>query len=348
MVGVFVLLASCGQRDTSTEGDGSIVLYSSQDDYVLAEAVSAFEAETGISVRVVGDSEATKTVGLVNRLLLEHELNEGPGAIGGSSGGADVWWSNEPFGSVRLSEAGVLTPYTSQLAQDAFEGGWPGTLVGERKDWYAHALRARVLVWSTDRVPEPPSTLAGLASGDWAGRVGIARPEFGTTRGHMASIAQAWGPERFEAWLRELEANGVRVYDSNSSVVRAVWMGEIDAGLTDTDDVLVGQARGWGVAMAQPSDVPLVVPSTVGLVAGGADPAGGKRFIDWLLSGAGERVLWLSESQNTPVSPAATEEGERATGTGISVPGGGSGWYEAIAERETEAMAICDRVLGGG
>lgn len=342
MVGALTLLGSCGPRDASTADAGLIVLYSSQDDYVLAEAVSVFEAQTGISVRVVGDSEATKTVGLVNRLLLEHEQANGGGA------NADVWWSNEPFGSVRLSEAGVLTPYASPVAEGAFGDGWPGSLVGEKSNWYGHAMRARVLVWSADRVSEPPTTVGGLVSAQWAGRVGIARPEFGTTRGHMAALAQAWGAERLEAWLRELEANDVRVYDSNSSVVRAVWMGEIDAGLTDTDDVLVGLARGWDVAMAQPTDVPLIVPSTVGLVQGGTNPEGGKRFIDWLLSGAGERVLFLSESRNTPVSPAATEDGDQPLGMKSLNLGSVSGSYEAIAEREAEAMAICDRVLGGG
>ena len=267
--GAFALLGSCGPRDAATDDAGSIVLYSSQDDYVLTEAVAAFTAETGIEVRVVGDSEATKTTGLVNRLLSEHEQGRS-GEGRGKAGGADVWWSNEPFGTIRLSEAGVLTPCTSETAERAFEGGWPGALVGEKGDWYGHALRARVLVWSADRVRTPPSTMEELTGPSWKGRVGMARPEFGTTRGHMAALLEALGPDGFEAWLTGLKANGVRVYDANSSVVRAVWMGEIDAGLTDTDDALVGQGRGWAIEMAQPTDAPLVVPSTVGLVAGGA------------------------------------------------------------------------------
>lgn len=337
-VGALATLASCGPRDAAPDDAGSIVLYSSQDDYVLREAVAAFTAESGIEVRVVGDSEATKTTGLVNRLLSEHERGRSGGADG-----ADVWWSNEPFGSVRLSEAGVLRPYTSEAAEGAFDGGWPATLRGERGDWYGHALRARVLVWSADRVDHPPITVEELTEPEWKGRIGIARPEFGTTRGHMAALHGALGPDGFEAWLTALKANGVRVYDANSSVVRAVWMGEIDVGLTDTDDVLVGQGRGWGVAMSQPTDVPLVVPSTVGLVAGGANPEGGRRFIDWLLSGAGERVLFESESHNTPIHPAAA--GSQTT-LDMPLPDGGGGWYERVAGREAEAMALCDRVLG--
>jgi len=343
VVGALTLLGSCGHRDASPDDTGSIVLYSSQDDYVLAEAVAAFEAETGITVRVVGDTEATKTTGLVNRLLSEHEQ-------GTSS--ADVWWSNEPLGTIRLSGAGVLSPYTSETAESAFAGGWPTALVGEGGTWYGHALRARVLVWSADRVDMPPVSPRELTEPRWAGRVGIARPEFGTTRGHMAALVEAWGAEAFEAWLIDLKGNGVRVYDSNSSVVRAVWMGEIDAGLTDTDDVLVGQSRGWAVGMltrapGEQGDG-LTVPSTVGLVVRGANPAGGRAFIDWLLGGAGERVLMLSESRNAPVNPAAADQNDGRAGVEVPVPDGGPGSYERIAGRVDEAMAICERVLGGG
>lgn len=332
LVGAITLLGSCGQHDATTDDAGSIVLYSSQDDYVLAEAVAAFEAETGISVRMVGDTEATKTTGLVNRVLAEHEQ-------GGA--GADVWWSNEPFGTIRLSESGVLAPYSSEVAEHAFEDGWPTTLRSEDGMWYGHALRARVIVCSADRAPEPPTSLHELTEEKWRGRVGLARPQFGTTRGHMAALVEAWGAEAFEAWLTALQANGVRVYDSNSSVVRAVWMGEIDAGLTDTDDVYVGLERGWGVRMASPTDGALTVPSTVGLVARGGNPEGGKAFVDWVLGGAGERVLFNSESKNTPVHPSV---GPSDTSVESSFSEAG-GRYERIAARVPEAMAICERVL---
>ena len=60
------------------------------------------------------------------------------------------------------------------------------------------------------------------------------------------------GAEGFRSWAQGLKANGLRLYDGNSSVVRAAANGEIDVGLTDTDDVYSGQKQGWPLAMVQP------------------------------------------------------------------------------------------------
>jgi iron(III) transport system substrate-binding protein len=62
---------------------GEVVLYSSVDDFLLREVVAAFEAESGVRVRLVGDTEATKTTGLVERLLAERGRPR-----------EDVWWSS--------------------------------------------------------------------------------------------------------------------------------------------------------------------------------------------------------------------------------------------------------------
>ena len=57
------------------------------------QLVDAFEARTGISVLLVGDTEATKTTGLVQRLRAEQ-----------NSPRADVFWSSEIFQTIRLAQ----------------------------------------------------------------------------------------------------------------------------------------------------------------------------------------------------------------------------------------------------
>lgn len=291
---------------------GEVVLYSSADDALLKQVVAAFEAATGVRVRAAGDTEATKTTGLVERLLEE-----------AASPKADVWWSSEPFGTVRLAGAGVLEPYESASAEASVEGGWPRRLRGVDASgavvWYGFAQRARVIAYSTDRVGEgrAPRVLAALASAEWAGRVGLADPRFGTTRGHMGVLLQRWGEAAFGAWIGELGAGGARVYDGNASVVRAIWQGEIDVGLTDTDDVWAAQRNGWPVGFVYevadeqalpPSLGPLLLPNTVGLVRGGPHPAAGRRLVDFLLSESCERLMAESESRNVPVSPTVAAE----------------------------------------
>lgn len=304
---LLVALAACGGQ--SPKGD-EVVLYSSSDDGPLREVVRAFEAAHGIRVRTAGDTEATKTTGLVQRLLAERRAPR-----------ADVWWSNELMGTLRLEREGVFEPYTSAAESD-FGAQWPRELRSEHGNWYGFALRARVIVYSTSRVDaaDIPRRLDDFTHERWKGRFGMARPQFGTTRGHIAALVALAGEPETRRLLLALKENGLRLYDGNSAVVRAVANAEIDAGLTDTDDVYVGQREGWPVALAFeeadgteprpgfPSFGPVLIPSSVARVRGGPNPANAAKLIDFLLSEEVERILARDESRFIPLRPTVAAD----------------------------------------
>src|SRR6476660_9899443 len=73
------------------------VLYTSIDQPIAAPIVREFEQKTGIKVTLVTDTEATKSVGLAERLRAEKANPQ-----------ADVWWSNEIFHTINLADEGVL------------------------------------------------------------------------------------------------------------------------------------------------------------------------------------------------------------------------------------------------
>jgi iron(III) transport system substrate-binding protein len=335
---VILTISGCSRQSPKPDA-GEVVLYSSVDDVLLREIVTGFENETGIKVRLVGDNEANKTTGLVQRLVMEKDRPS-----------ADVWWSSEPFGTIRLEREGVLQPYRSQAGEDSIEGGWPEHLKGNT--WYGFALRARVIVYATGRVDSPPETIVDLADAKWKGRIGMARPAFGTTRSHMGVLADAWGNQGLKTWLEALEANNLRLYDGNATVVRAVRLGEIDVGLTDTDDVWAGQRNGWEVdaifekqgieRLGLTSTGPVLLPNTVAMVAGGPNPDNAARLIDYLLSERVETLMARSDSRNIPVHPNLQERFKP-----LMVEGAAEIDYEAVAERIDDAMAICDQVLEG-
>jgi len=333
---LLALVPSCSRP---SENDRTVVLYTSADDYVVREIIGEFEKQTGITVKLVGDTEATKTTGLVTRLLAEKDAPK-----------ADVWWSSEPFGTIRLAHEGVLAPYTCEPAEAAFESGWPARLRATDNTWYGFSQRARVIAYSTNRVPTPPTTLAELTKPEWKNRVGMAHPEFGTTRGHMGVLCTSWGPEAFEAWLVAMRDNGLRLYDGNASAVRAVANGEIDVCLTDTDDVFGANRNDWDLDLvfeasdagtdAWPSFGPMVMPNTVSLVKGAHHPAEAGELIAYLLSGKTERLLAASDSRNYPVLPGvdpnpASPPPEHPAEIDLG----------AVADHVPAAMAICDRVL---
>jgi iron(III) transport system substrate-binding protein len=330
-------LGGCG-RHPGGAGGGEVVLYTSVDDAILRPVVRAFEEESGLRVLIVGDTEATKTTGLVERMIAERARPR-----------ADVWWSSEPFGTIRLSGEGLLSAYFSP-EEGAFGGAWPARLRGASGDWYGFAPRARVIVYSTARVDgaDVPQSEFDLAQGRWAGRIGMARPQFGTTRGHMGFLLASCGPERYRQWLEGLKAASVRLYDGNSAVVRAAAMGEIDAGLTDTDDVYAGKRERWPVEMVYPARGEgrcppgvMLVPNTVAIVKGGPRPQAAARLLDFLVSERAERMLAQSESRNFPVHPGAADDSRGDVPQGAAIPD-----LREVAAAIPEALRIWEEVFG--
>lgn len=336
---ICALLAACLCAGSCSDPNArQVVLYSSVDEALLRTIIEDFEHQSGIEVLLVGDTEATKTTGLVQRVLAEKAQPR-----------ADVWWSSEPFGTIQLERAGVLEPYRSEQGERGMNGAWPDDL--RSPCWYGFALRFRVLGYSEDRVPRPPTSLGELTEPQWRGRVGMARPQFGTTRGHMGVLVHQWGPARFRAWLEAMKANGIRLYDGNASIVRAIRLGEIDVGLTDTDDIWAARRNGWRIGAAYervepapdarfPSTGPLALPNTVALVRNGPHPDEARKLIDFLLSEHAARIMAESDSHNIPVHPQLHSEFAMWAPKQWTVP--------PLVEVEAaipQALAICEEVL---
>ena len=287
------LLAGCERQPPPT-----VVLYTSVDEEFARRVVADFERETGIRVQAKYDSEAGKTTGFL--MLLRREA---------ANPRCDVWWSSEIYGTIELADEGVLAEYDSPAAAD-LDPAWRDP--GHR--WTATAARARVLAFHTGRVnaAEVPTDLRQLAEPQWARRLAIANPQFGTTRGHLATLFLLWGDEPGRAFLTALRDGGVKLADGNAHAVRLLAAGEVDLCLTDTDDVWVAQERGVPVDLVYPTATadsgPLWIPCTTALVKGGPNPEAGRRLIDYLVSAKVERALAETDSRNVPVRPGLREE----------------------------------------
>lgn len=378
------VLTGCDRPTTSppaAQKNRQVVVYCSADAPVARPIFEAFEKKTGIKVQAVFDTEATKTTGLVNRLLSEHEQ----GSKGGG-GGCDVWWSSEPFGSIRLAKAGVLEKITMPRAEQAWadSGGWPRELRAADGTWYGFARRLRVIIYNTKHVKadELPRHLRDLSNPAWKGRVGMARPQFGTTRGHMAAIHSLDDGRSLRTWLTAMVGNDLRLYDGNASVARAVGSGEMWLALTDSDDAIIGRGNGWPVDYVTVSDVcmepwsirdaaagvggaggrapypetPLQPPSSVGLVKGVANLAEANELIEFLLSDEAAELLSMSEFHALPTRPATSSERlsaawtpssrQRLPGLPHAVPISEMS-FERVAEHVEPAMKVCEELLKG-
>jgi iron(III) transport system substrate-binding protein len=84
-----------------------VVVYTSLDQLFSEPILREFQAQTGVEVKAVYDVEASKTTGLVNRLIAEKDRPR-----------ADVFWNSEVGRTLVLKDKGVLERYRSPSAED--------------------------------------------------------------------------------------------------------------------------------------------------------------------------------------------------------------------------------------
>jgi len=288
---IFIIACSKASQEKT------VVVYASVDQHYSEPIIRKFTQETKIKVLPVYDVEAAKTTGLVNRLVAEKPRPQ-----------ADVFWNGEFAQTLLLKEKGVLTPYISPSAKDI-----PAGYRDPEGHWTAFANRARVLLVNTRDLPanQRPGSLFDLLDSSWrAERLGLAYPLFGTTLTHAAAIYAYLGPEQGKAFFQKIKGRGLRLAAGNATIRDLVVQGQLLVGLTDTDDACGSVQRGAPVAAIFPDQDgmgTLMIPNTVGLVAGGPHPQEGRAFIDFLLSPEVEKMMVLSGWCQIPSRPVTAE-----------------------------------------
>jgi iron(III) transport system substrate-binding protein len=270
-----ILLTGCDHSPTPRE----VVLYTSVDQPIAAPIVKAFEQKTGIHVILVTDAEATKSVGLAERIRAEKANPQ-----------CDVYWGNEPFLTINLAEEGFLAPYDSPSAKDV-----PDQFKDPQHRWAGNGLRARVLAVSGSiRESDMPQSVGDLADPRYKSSAGMARPTAGTTGGHVAAIYVAMGDDKAKAFFKRLYENGIKLVGGNSMVAEGVAKGTFTVGLSDNDDVAAAKADGGAIVAVIPDQNAggtLMIPTTVGLVTDAPHTGPAKELIDFLLSRDVEKQL---------------------------------------------------------
>src|SRR2546425_518548 len=212
-----------------------VIIYTSQDQVYAEPILKEFEQQTGIEVRAVYDSEAVKTVGLVNRLIAERDRPQ-----------CDLFWNNEELRTRQLAAIGVF------------------------EKWAAAGYRSRRIAVNTNKVAlaAAPHSLTELTNETWRGKVALAYPLFGTTAAHFLALRQLWGEERWQNWCRAFAANKPFLVDGNSVSAKLVAKGEAWVGLTDSDDIAAEQREGATIVPLPLTEESLLIPNTVAVVRG--------------------------------------------------------------------------------
>ena len=268
-----------------------VTVYTSVDRDYAEPILNTFkEKNPELQVDVVYDSELTKTTGLYQKLLQEKRNPQ-----------AEVFWNNEIVRTIQLKKADILQPYQSPSASDI-----PSTFKDTEGFWTGYSVRARVMVINTGEVPEneTPASVPALSNPKYSGRIGMAKPEFGTTVTHMAALYTTLGKDLLAFHLKRAKANQIKILPGNAVVRDEVARGDLAFGLTDTDDVYGALSENKPVRMAfldQINAGTLLIPNTVSLIKDCPNPDLGKKLIDYLLSKEVEGQLAQSRARQIPV-----------------------------------------------
>lgn len=196
------LVSACGK--SSNEGAASpsasdqnsknqvVNIYSARHYDVDAKLYDMFTQETGIKVNVVeGKAEE-----LIEKIKRE-----------GDSTPADLFITVDGGVLNNAKQAGILQPVESSV----IEGQVPAALRDADNHWIGLSTRARVIVYSKDRVkPEQLSTYEDLATDKWKGKVLVRSSTNMYNQSLLASFIALNGEEKAEAWAQGIAANLAR------------------------------------------------------------------------------------------------------------------------------------------
>ena len=274
-------VAACGADPTATptaqpqatptsvpQDAGSLVIYSGRGESLVDPIIQQFGDVTGIDVEV----KYGGTASLAATLLEE-----------GANSPADVFYAQDPGGLGAVES--LLAPLPADILQRSPE--WARSPQGL---WAGVSGRARVLVYSPDRVPEGelPADIFELTDPKWKGRVGWA-PTNGSFLTMVTGMRKIWGEEKTAEWIEGMVANGATIYPKNTPQVAAVAAGEIDIGLVNhyylyrfiSEEGEDFAARNYHPSGGGPGA--LVMVSGAGILSTAENRENAERFVEFLL-----------------------------------------------------------------
>ena len=287
----------------STTMAAEVVVYTSVDDVFARPIVNSFEKQSGINVKLVTDTEETKSTGLLNRLIAEKKRPR-----------ADVFWSGDPIRAAILKAKGVSAVYHSPAAK-----GLPARYSDPEGYWTGFSARARIILYNKDLLKKGklPVSIMDLLNPHFKGRVCMANPLFGTTSMHAAALFVLLGDDKAKQFFTDLKKNKLQLLSSNGEVRRRVSSGACAYGITDTDDAYTAIRDGKPVGVVFPDNNKddkgdkgdtkglgtLIVPNAAVLISSAPHPDAAKKFIDFLLSAKTEQMLAQGDAAQMPVRP---------------------------------------------
>jgi iron(III) transport system substrate-binding protein len=283
--------AACGASGGDAQANG-LVLYNGQHEQTTQALVNAFEKQTGITVTIRSGDEDQ---------LAEQIMQEG------SRSPADVIFTENSPALMKLAGQHLLaaTDKSTLAAVPAADSSPAG-------NWVGVSARVSALVYNTSALKpsQLPSSVMDLAKPQWAGKIGIAPGET-DFQPIITSIADTYGSAAALTWLKGVKANaGSHVYPDNETITSEVNSGQVEIGLINHYywyrlRAEIGAAKMHSALhYFAPADPGYVLDiSGAGILASSTHKAAAQKFLAFLVSAAGQRIISQTDSFEYPIRP---------------------------------------------
>jgi iron(III) transport system substrate-binding protein len=259
---------------SGTADNGSITVYTGRH-YGIEPVFDQFTTDTGIEVRFTTGNDPE----LRERLIAE-----------GANTPADVVMTADAANIELSADAGVLASVDSDVLIETI----PEELRSEDNDWFALSQRLRVIIASTERVENPPTTYAGVGDPEWDGRICLRPSTHPYTQSLVASLIIAEGEERATEIVQSWVDNDPLYINSDTDIYKAVAAGDCDVAIANTYYLgrLLEEDPAFPVEIVWPEQDGRgahVNVSTAAVTANAPSPEGALALIEWLATDGQEQ-----------------------------------------------------------
>ncbi|HCP31232.1 MAG TPA: iron ABC transporter substrate-binding protein [Pseudomonas sp.] len=304
-----------------------VVVYSSRIDELIKPVFDAYTAETGVKVKFITDKEAP----LMQRIKAE-----------GEHGVADLLLTVDAGNLWQAEQMGILQPIRS----DIIERNIPPQYRASSHDWTGLSLRARTIIYSTERVkPSELSTYEALADKQWEGRLCLRTAKKVYNQSLTATLIESHGEAKAEqivkGWVNNLSTD---VFSDDNAVIQAVEAGQCD--------VVVVNTYYYGRLHKQNPNLPVKIfwpnqqdrgvhvnLSGIGLTKHAPHPEAATKLVEWM-TGEQAQKLFADLNQEFPANPQVKPSDEVAAWGDFKAD---SIAVEVAGKRQAQAIRLMDR-----
>ena len=216
---ILLLLTMLVTGVTPVAGSASdeIVVYTARKEHLVKPLFDAYTEKTGVKIKYITDKAAP----LLARLQAE-----------GKNSPADMLITVDAGNLWQAAEKGVLAPVKSEI----LEKNIPSHLRDPEGRWFGLSVRARTIVYATDRVKESElSSYESLADKAWKGRLCLRTSKKVYNQSLVAMMMAEKGEEATEAIIKGWVANlATAPFSNDTKVMMAIAAGQCDVGIVNT------------------------------------------------------------------------------------------------------------------